>query len=212
MQGRHTERVVSTPINKKVKDVLKYSQNEKETRNYECYQQAILIALVNQICGITLQKPFKQATSVVSKPEIISLEFEDYSIKLRVLGAQQYSYLSEHMDHKEVKQKTEQRRVLKNRSHFAINFLFDMCLENGYFFNSKLSKKSSKCTQVERIIDIYFNGTLVFDKQAIIQRGSLINNYLLNLTKDRADYTIKKGDCTLLNYLFKPVELLTVHY
>ncbi|KAL7717386.1 TATA-binding protein-associated phosphoprotein [Entamoeba marina] len=133
----------------------RYAEKEKEMKNFESYEQAVLLS--ESQCSSFYQKSLQD----------------------------------------KVRPKTALRRNSKNKSTFAINFLFDIAIEHGFMFNSNLSKRSTKCLQVERIQQIFFEGQLLMDYNEIIQRGHFINSHLFSIAKNQTKATISQNDPTL---------------
>lgn len=181
-------------------EMERYSQNEKTMKNYECYEQAFLIGLLNQFCSFKLQKPFKQSIIIESKPEIISIGFKNETIDIRKIAEDQCKLFADKTETDSISDKTRMRRFAKNRSTFIINFLFDISLEYGFFFNSVLSKKSQKCFQIERINEVFFNNQLLYKRNDINVIGEKLNSYLLNLVKDRKVVDIEMNDQSIQTF------------
>ncbi|KAL7718541.1 TATA-binding protein-associated phosphoprotein [Entamoeba marina] len=190
----------------------RYSEKEKEMKNYECYEQAILLCLLNKFCSITIQKPFKQSTTITTKPEVISLHFETETIDIRSLAEQQCLGFYKKSLQDKVRPKTALRRNAKNKSTFTINFLFDIAIEHGFMFNSVLSKRSTKCLQVERIQHIFKDNIFLMDSNDIIYRGYIINAHLCSITKNQTKVTIPQNDPALQRCLTttlkKPIQII----
>ena len=65
---------MSSPI-----EFTKRKQNslrDNELKNYLCYEQAVIIALVNQFCSITIQKASKDSIITETAPVISEIIFE----------------------------------------------------------------------------------------------------------------------------------------
>ena len=172
----------------------RYSQNEKTMKNFECYEQAFLIAILNPYCSFKIQKPFKQSIIIESKPEIISIELENEIIDIRKFAEEQCKLYAGQSDTCTISDKTKMRRFAKNRSTFIINFLFDICLSYGFFFNSVLSKKSQKCFQIERINEVFYNNSLLYTRDDIVSIGEKLNTHFLTLSKEKKIVDIEKND------------------
>ncbi|BFU20054.1 hypothetical protein EHI8A_008410 [Entamoeba histolytica HM-1:IMSS-B] len=183
----------TTDIRRK-EDLMRYSQNEKDMKNFECYEQAILLAILNPFCGFKLQKPFKQSITITSRPEVVCLYFDYEEIEIRRLAEQQCELFALQSTTQNVSEKTRMRRFSKNRSTFTLNFLYDICLEYGFFFNSVLSKKSKKCFQVERIHQIFYYNKLWYGYDEIVFLGQKLNSYLFSLVRDQKDIVVPRGD------------------
>ncbi|KAL7721835.1 TATA-binding protein-associated phosphoprotein [Entamoeba marina] len=196
--------VVKTPDNfpdnkKRMSD--RYVRNEKDMKDLESFQQAVLLALLNQSCGFTIQRPFKQSKSVKSKPEIYYIRIGEETINLHELAEEQCKYFYDKGKQENIKLKTAQRRHFKNKSTFTTHFLIDLSVEFGMFFNSKMSKKSTKCLQIERINEIFYKDNLILSRSEMILRGRAINNFLMSLVHDSPIVEIPVNDPRLEKYL-----------
>ncbi|ELP85680.1 hypothetical protein EIN_409990 [Entamoeba invadens IP1] len=177
---------------------LKNIMREHEFKNDFCYEQAILIFLVNQFGAVTLEKPGKQSILTTTMPKVINLDLDGENIDLKRLSERQSSLLFGGKEKNGIKAKTLSRRFSKNKTIFIQNFLFDVLLEKGYFFNTKLSKKSNKTIQLERIKTVFLRGKLIFNKNEIIELGKKINDALSNLVDTKGKITLEKEEPILM--------------
>ena len=171
-----------TPEEKKCKDKLR----QHELKNYFCYENAVLIALLNKFASITLKKAIKQSSLTSTLPVIISIKFihdnllfSTDDINLEELSEIQCSLLIHQSKDKEnISQRTMMRRKEKNKEIFKMNLMMDILMEIGYSYESKLSNKTEKTIQLERINNIYYKGKSILNRTMIEKKGQMINEYL----------------------------------
>ncbi|KAL7714700.1 TATA-binding protein-associated phosphoprotein [Entamoeba marina] len=190
-----------TPIQEKKKCTERYVRNEKDMKDLECFQQSVLLALLNESCGFTIQRPFKQSISVKSKPEILKVHIGNEIIDLHKLAEEHCKHFLDKSRSEKIKEKTAQRRHFKNKSTFTTHFLIDLCVEFDMFFNSKLSKKSTKCIQIQRINEIFHHNSLILSRTEMIVRGRAINGFLMSLVQENPTVYIGLKDARLEKYL-----------
>ncbi|ELP93516.1 hypothetical protein EIN_060510 [Entamoeba invadens IP1] len=195
------ERIAGTPVRRCREDVARYSLNEKKMKNFECYEQAILIALLNQFCSIKLQKPFKQSVSITSKPEVVTIVLNNEEIAVKKIAETQCKKYAQITEVNTITDKTRMRRFAKNRSTFTINFMYDIAFSLGFFFNSVLSKKSSKCLQIERIHEVFYNNVLLLGAEDIVACGEALNDYLFSLVKQNKDVVLNQNDPVIQKFI-----------
>ena len=174
---------------------------DNELKNLLCYQQAVIIALVNKFCSLTIQKASKDSIITETAPIIIDIIIDGYSIAIRRIAEDLSLNLNKQKDKKKLKEKTIKRRTAKSASAYVNNFLIDILREKGYFFNSKMSKKSNKTYQLERIDAIFFSSLFIMDINHIITCGKVINSYLNNLCKLETKFTLKRNDSNLCKFI-----------
>ncbi|KAL7713796.1 TATA-binding protein-associated phosphoprotein [Entamoeba marina] len=195
---------MTSKVDKKIelkKNERKYVIKKREMKNYESYQQAMILGLLNQYCGMTIEQPTKVSKVTISSPKVITLHFDTEDINIQRIAETQCKLILEEEIQKRISNKTAMRRYEKNKKIFIQNFLFDICLEKGICFNSFLSRKSNKSQQIERISSIHYNINSFITQNQLISKGKAINTYLLSLIQSDKRITIPKCDNTLLKHI-----------
>lgn len=187
---------------KNKQDIMKYIKNERDMKNYESYQQAVLLVLLNHYCSFSIQKPLKTTSSIEPRPEVIELVFDTDSINVQTLTENNCKSILSFDLQQDIKKKTALRRFSKNKTIFTVNLLFDILLEKGFFFNSKKSKKSAKSIQAERIEDIFYLDNLLMSRETIVEKGRKLNDYFYTMVKSKKSVTIVRDDKTIYDMLF----------
>ncbi|ELP86228.1 hypothetical protein EIN_111520 [Entamoeba invadens IP1] len=159
----------------------KYTIQKKMVKDLECYQESILVYLINNFCSITIARPRKQSTVALCCAKVKILHFKNGEIDVMNLAESRLrpTYLKEIEDG--IAKPTAFRRYEKNKKIFVHNFLFDIALELGFTFDSKLSRKSEKTFSIERFERIFFKGKEVFNLQQIVTEGGIITDHLFDL-------------------------------
>ncbi|KAL7718608.1 TATA-binding protein-associated phosphoprotein [Entamoeba marina] len=130
----------------KKRDETKYTEKKREMRNYESYQQAMMLALLNPYCSFSIEHPVKKSKVTTSMPKVLSLHFDTEDIDVIKLAETQCKLILKNEIENGVYAKTALRRYEKNKRVFIQNFIFDVCLEKGFTFDSFLTRKSKKIT------------------------------------------------------------------
>ncbi|ELP89405.1 hypothetical protein EIN_389900 [Entamoeba invadens IP1] len=177
----------------------KYTAKKRENKSFEAYQQAVLLSFLNQYCSITIEKRRRQPTVTTSIPNIKSLRFEAEEIDVARLAEERCSQTFDEKHFTGKNQQTATRRVQKNKRIFIHNFLLDVLVEKGFFFNSKMSKKSKRGFQLERLKHVFFNNQFIMGKKEIETVGEQVNTILCKLVTDTVSVvTIEKNDPRLM--------------
>ncbi|ELP87317.1 hypothetical protein EIN_095740 [Entamoeba invadens IP1] len=137
---------------------------EKPEENYEILQQSLLLALLSWYGEITLRKPNTKAKFVPTSfiVDKISLQSEDIDFATLVEDKTKQIITKEISDG--VKPSKAKRHSDINRVSISVNMLFDICLELGFFFTLKKSRKTSSTLRIDRIEEVYFNNALLLNK------------------------------------------------
>ena len=152
---------------------LKYMQNKREMKDIESFQVTALLALLSPYCGIVLEYPRKQTIVTATLPLVHSLVFPDETLNINEIVEKMCRPAFEANLKKGMKRDSAIRRYEKNRRTFIHNFLFDILLEKGYFFNSKLSRKTQKTFRFERIESVFYNDNLILTKDELLNVGKM---------------------------------------
>ncbi|EMD45437.1 Hypothetical protein EHI5A_204400 [Entamoeba histolytica KU27] len=170
--------------------------SEHAFKNGFCFEQGVLLYLLNQYYDLVIKRQPKRSTLTLSCPHVESIQFEDEILDIDHFAEEQCKALSFQSD-SQLKRKTLQRRMTKNKIYFIQNLLIDLLREKGLFFESKLAKITSKTIRLERINRVFYKNKLMLDCKQIHQLGNKINNYLLSLVETKKSFFIKQGDETL---------------
>ena len=193
--------VLDTNANDKISLCAK---KERMLKNERCYEQAFMLALLNQHFSITMTKPDKQSTKTVLMPLIVTLvedsDLPDCTIDIMQMTKEACSAKRQKELENDVKMKTANRRYSKNLPVYVFNLLFDLCMELGYFFNEKLTKETKKLFRQEKILSVFFNGKYLYDSNDILRIGKRANDYLLHCLENRV-FEVRSNDVNLLNLI-----------
>ncbi|ELP89202.1 hypothetical protein EIN_486240 [Entamoeba invadens IP1] len=167
---------------------------ERAQKDKTAFQHGFLLALINQNARITLKRPKKVSMRTSTIPKIVMLEIQASRVDVLALASSFCAKVHEKEITEGVPQQTADRRFNKNIIAFTQNFIFDTCLELGYFFDSKLSKNSMKSIQTERIDNVYANGSFFASQNDILFIGRKINAYFTELLKNKRTVVVEQND------------------
>ncbi|ELP85264.1 hypothetical protein EIN_084460 [Entamoeba invadens IP1] len=179
----------------------KYLTQKKVVKDMECFQEAILVALINQFCHITLVRPRKQSSVGLCCAKVKTLHFVGDEIEVMRITEEKFRPIYEKELMEGISKATAFRRYEKNKRIFVHNLLFDIALELGFFFESKLSRKSSKTASIERFERIFFKGKLLMNVQEMAVKGGLINDYLFDIVNLELTHTLQMCDKEIADML-----------
>ncbi|ELP84334.1 hypothetical protein EIN_277140 [Entamoeba invadens IP1] len=176
---------------------LGYSVNavkERAQKNRFACQQSLLIGLLNHYAKITIKRAKKASMRTSTIPVVTQIEIEASKVDVISLANERSERIREIELQKGVPSQTVERRFNKNVSAFVQNFVFDTCLEMGFFFNSKLSKKSKKSLQIERIDTVFDGDHMIADKDNILKTGEILNKLFTEKLNDKRVVVLEKGN------------------
>ncbi|ELP83945.1 hypothetical protein EIN_245450 [Entamoeba invadens IP1] len=199
-------------VEKKRIDETRYTLKKREVRNLESYQQALLLALVNKFCGFTLEHPGKRSKVTASMPRLYSLQFPTETIEIKQLAQKYCEEVSNKEEKNGISKSTSLRRFEKNKRVYVENLLFDICLELGFWFDSKPSRKSQKSLQIERICSIYYKGILLFSQEKVLKIGKEINTYIMSKLVNEKKSNFKICDNELIKFLDDSAKKYSTRY
>ncbi|KAL7716861.1 TATA-binding associated phosphoprotein [Entamoeba marina] len=198
-QLQHHTSFVHHRINREAR--LRYMQNRRDMKDVETFQQSLLLVLLNKFCGFTLETPRKQTIVTLASPTIKAIHFDDETIKISDI-ADNFCRPAFESDIKSgMKRDSAIRRLEKNKRTFIHNFLFDVLLEKGFFFDSKLSRKTSKTLRIERISRVYYQSQCIVKQNKIVEYGMAVSNHLYSLLSTSKQYIIQKNDPILSGFI-----------
>ena len=163
----------------KVMDQNAFFKCKNDYKEFYVVQQGVLLSLLNNYCNIILTHQKKQSIVTSSFPLLLMLQFdEEDHIDIQELADKICRPLYEKELQSVNKRQTAVRRFEKNKKNFIQHLLIDLLREKGFVFQSKMSRKSSKTQQLERIEKIYFNGKCLMDFHEFILKGYTINTLI----------------------------------
>ncbi|EDR27696.1 hypothetical protein EDI_163080 [Entamoeba dispar SAW760] len=186
-------------IEQQVPKTPKYIVNKRKLQNYETMQQALLIGLLNPFCQFIIKKPRKQTIVRHCMPKVKTIKINDEEIEVMKLADHFCRPLYEEECRKGMNKQTAFRRFEKNKKIFVINILYDLCLEMGYFFDARLSRKTEKSLRIDRIQRVYLHGEYIMDVDDLMEKGELINDYLNKTIAEEYHAIISLNDTTIRN-------------
>ncbi|EKE39555.1 hypothetical protein ENUP19_0194G0020 [Entamoeba nuttalli] len=189
----------SSSFKEEIPETPRYIVNKRKLQNYETMQHAILISLLSPFCGFSIKKPRKKAIVRHCMPRLKSLLFENEEIEVIKLADTLCRPIFENEVEKGMNKQTAFRRFEKNKRIFVINLLYDLCLEKGYFFDARQSRKTEKTIRLDRIKRIFFKGRYLMDFDELMEQGELINDYLNRIVSDKRG-VIARADKKLMNF------------
>ncbi|KAL7717740.1 TATA-binding protein-associated phosphoprotein [Entamoeba marina] len=170
-------------------DILALStpkMNFRNQRNYQTAQQAILIALLNEQCDITIRRPVKRC--VVKSLCLINL------LKKRCKEREKHDIGVG------VSKKTAIRRYETNRITEGLHLLMDILFTQKYFFNTRKTRGKKGVIKSEAMQEIFFNEHFLMNKDDIQKKGDEINQIITEkVLKEQTMYLISKQTLQLQN-------------
>ncbi|ELP95268.1 hypothetical protein EIN_430740 [Entamoeba invadens IP1] len=153
------------------------TQCSREKRNQEAIQLAVLIGLASQICTLTVEKPPKKSNVTQQIPRVVSLDFGNEVVELGSFVKTRFKNLLDNSYRTETERVKALRIYNRNVHVFTNNYLIDILTENGFFFNSHLSKVSKNTQRIEYFDQVFFNGTFFMSLSQMAQRGKALCNF-----------------------------------
>ncbi|KAL7723016.1 TATA-binding protein-associated phosphoprotein [Entamoeba marina] len=156
------------------KEDSKSNKRYKHFRDYQAWQQAVYICLLNSVCEITFSKPVKSCKSTTQFFSIKQLKFENDIIdvenflQLRSCDKLKRDRISG------VPNKTASRRYDNNKFSECLHLLMDILIENGYFVNARKSNGRNNTDSIFTAREIFYESKLIATYQDIIAYGKIL--------------------------------------
>ncbi|KAL7714632.1 TATA-binding protein-associated phosphoprotein [Entamoeba marina] len=166
------------------KGVSRANERYKHLRNYQAWQQAVYVCLLNSTCEITFNKPVKSCKTTTQFFSIKKLNFggDDVIDVDEFLQSRSCEKLKRDKL-KGVSTKTASRRYDNNKFGESLHLLMDILTENGYFINARKSNGRNNSDCIYSAKEIFYKTKLIATTQDIVEYGEIINNYLLKCVK-----------------------------
>ena len=175
-----------------------YDDAFKKSRNYQVYQQCILIALLSSFFDVVIKQPVKRSVVSLQMLRIISISSKQTNEVINVdeFVTQRCKEKYEN-DLRNISMKTAKRRYDTNRISELIHLLIDILFEENYRFSSKFTDGKNGAPVVETVNAIFTPDQRVFTKQDIITKGMRINQHLTALLQSNTEFNVGHNDRTL---------------
>ncbi|EDR23725.1 hypothetical protein EDI_242080 [Entamoeba dispar SAW760] len=182
---------------------LLFFRTKNEYKDFYVIQQGILLSFLNSYCLIKIKKQKKQALVTSAYPIVTQLDFGNEEIDVQELADSICRPIYEDECKLVNKKQTAMRRFEKNKKVFVQHLLIDMLTEKGFYFESKLARKTNKTFRLERIEKIYYGGRLIMNFNDFLERGYAVNSYLNSQFKDSSSAIIPKQSKGLSDLILK---------
>ncbi|KAL7714178.1 TATA-binding protein-associated phosphoprotein [Entamoeba marina] len=158
--------------------------SSRKKRDQKAVQLSFLLFILNHHCSITYKKPKKKAKYTHQVFTIKTLSFDNETIQIGnfIYERCEKEYDNDRKNGLDVKKAL--RRHSNKRFVETTNMLVDICIEFGYFFDLKKSKRSKLCKPIDVIQLCYKNDKLLYNEQDIKSIGSDVSEYLLGKRED----------------------------
>ncbi|KAL7723017.1 Uncharacterized protein QTN25_000596 [Entamoeba marina] len=164
------------------KEDSKANKRYKHFRDYQAWQQAVYICLLNSLQinnSILSIKQLKFENDIIDVENFLQLRSCDKLKRDRISG---------------VPNKTASRRYDNNKFSECLHLLMDILIENGYFVNARKSNGRNNTDTIYSAREIFYESKLIATYQDIIAYGKNINDYLLKYIKSNEFYVLKRND------------------
>ena len=174
------------------------TQCSREKRNQEAIQQVILLGILTQFNAVTLEKPTKKSNVTEQIPKIISIEFGNEIFEFDNFVKDRFKSDIE-QEYSTPQERIKSLRIFNRNIHiFTNNYLFDLCMENGFSFSSHLSKLSKNNQRIEYFDSVFYHGHCLMNSSNIVTVGKNLCQYFSSLlTSEKKTVTLSAGDVTI---------------
>ncbi|ELP86180.1 hypothetical protein EIN_328870 [Entamoeba invadens IP1] len=170
----------STYDSKKLSKREKHTLDSRVNKNKRSVQLSFLIGLVNQVCGVTYERPRKRSSQTHQFFKVKTLNFKDEVVNVENFLEAQCKWCStqpHQLSKKNLKHKMDEEKMV-----VLFEFLVDVATEFGFlFFTSKMKNKFNR-NKIDFIEEIYFGNKLAFGYKQIEVIGERINAQLFSMT------------------------------
>ena len=186
--------MMTTQTRIKMKDSERLAIKYRETKNILVKEQAIMIALLNQYYTIQIKTPRKRSEKTVNYVSISKINNGFDEIDYHTVIEDICRTKMEYDQQQGLSKKTSYRRFTNNKVSEAHHYLMDLLQYHGYHYVSYFSSGKNNSTKTETFTAIYKDGKLLYDMNAIEEKGREINTYLHSLLETTKIYEIKQGE------------------
>lgn len=180
-----------------------YEANKNNRKDYQIIEQAILVGLLNRIYGFDIVRTTKKSQLTMNNFRIRNIGVGRDVVNIYDFAHDQCIYFYEKKATCNIKRQTVLKSFEKNRRMFVMNYLIDLAMESGFFFNFvKVNKFKKDSVNVDTFNAVYYHGKLLLSENDIIEKGKLINQYLLNRLNHAFTLKLEPNDSQLSNILF----------
>ncbi|ELP94108.1 hypothetical protein EIN_184750 [Entamoeba invadens IP1] len=159
-------------------------QSKRDMKNFESIQQCLLLGLLSRFGTFVLERPVKKSKVTFQFVKVQNFTVKGETIEIAELVESVCKQRSTIETCSGVPADRVKRRYDKNRFIFLSNFLLDLALEFGYFFDSKLARNTGGSIQLEKIRNVFFEGKCIFGQEEMMKRGIALNKYFISLTQN----------------------------
>ena len=159
----------------------KEAKLNRNFRNYQVYQQSLLISLLNQYAEIHISKPKKRSTSTCpffTIDKIIFNQNDEIEIS-RLAERRSYEKKINDLDNN-ISIQTANRRYKNNKIIEILHILMDLLNEFIQPFETKTSEGRNGATKMETITKCRI-GEMELNEEGIIEFGQSVNKQIMNL-------------------------------
>ena len=203
----------------------KYNEEKREKKNYEAYQQACLITLLNRYCAIEMQKRKRPSKKTLALPHIVGIE-EKFDVDRNIYYegenyidlkgfARTQCELKGVFELKKTSKKSETKSTMVERSVFGEDMIRRSSTDSFYRHQPINDDPQIHVAprRMERIISIYIHNILIdfletkgyffetkLSKQPTngLQLERITSFALLNETKDGKPVTLNKNQIEMV--------------
>ncbi|KAL7715898.1 Uncharacterized protein QTN25_006595 [Entamoeba marina] len=163
-------------------------------RNQEAIQQAVLLGLLSQFYTFYVERPIKKSNVTEQILKIVSIDFGEELFEYNSFVKSRFKKDLENCNKTEVNRVKYLRLFNRNVHIFTNNFLFDLCIENGFFFKSRLSKLSKNSQRIEYFDAVYYHGKRIMNSSQINSIGRSLCKHFSSIISTNKQMLIHEAD------------------
>ncbi|KAL7717215.1 Uncharacterized protein QTN25_005484 [Entamoeba marina] len=163
---------------------LSTTEVKRESKSFEALQQGALVALLSSIgFSFEFKRPERIAAKTSQYITINEVYFNNKPLQFgkTIEGYCQKQFLSEYHSGMSVNElKTIKRRKDLNRSALSLKWLIQYVEQFGHSVKRRSIKSAKKTLQMEKVHEVYYDNTLLYTKESIIEIGRQIHCYIIS--------------------------------
>ncbi|EDR27436.1 hypothetical protein EDI_092270 [Entamoeba dispar SAW760] len=182
----------------------KHTLDTRHIKNRKCIQEAVLIGILSRHCSIVYERPKKRSSLTHQLFKIKALIFDNEYFNVEEFLERQTRGVYENAIETGLNKKNATRRLENEKVVILLDFLVDICLNLGYFFETTRMRNPLARTKVDFVEAVYYKGKLVIDDELVKKAGSLISTHLFSLTTaSEKECTVQKGDENIKSFFYR---------
>ena len=173
----------------------KHASDSRSKKKEKTIQLCFYVYLLNKSNKVGIIKPMKCSKKTYQSYTVESIDTGKEVLQIEELLKARCQPQLDHDKELGLDLKKAMRRYSSKKIFECNNYLNDLCMEIGYFFNYKKSLNGNRENNMEIIDSVFFNYKLIFNQEQVMDIGKQIITYLgIKLKGNYNNCTLSVGE------------------